>query len=261
VLISAVTSGYGIASALGPPEVTEVPFRLPRLPKALSGLTLVQLSDLHVGDVLQAGFIEEVVARCNALRPDAVVITGDLVDGTVERLGRFIAPLQGLRSRWGTYYITGNHDYYSGADAWCDALSGLGFNVLRNRRVILGDAGASIDLVGVDDWGHRHNGMGYDLKAALVGRDPGRASVLLAHQPANVEYAVRRGIGLQLSGHTHGGQVFPVTAMVRAFWPYSRGLYRLGASGIYVSRGAGFVGPPMRVDSPPEIARITLIAD
>jgi predicted MPP superfamily phosphohydrolase len=258
VLASGITAGYGLTWALGPPQLSELNVQLPNLPRALSGLTLLQLSDIHIGELLQEKYMVELIERCNALRPDAVVITGDLVDGTVPRLSRYVAPLQRLRSRYGTFFITGNHDYYSGADEWCEALSGLGLTVLRNRRVVLGDSGASLDLAGVDDWGARRGGRGYDLEEALAGRDPSRALVLLSHQPANVEQAVARGVGLQLSGHTHGGQIFPLTAMVGLAWPYPRGRYTLGASTLYVHRGTGFVGPPMRVGSPPELALITL---
>jgi predicted MPP superfamily phosphohydrolase len=137
----------------------------------------------------------------------------------------------------------------------------MGIQVLRNRRVTLGDGagGASIDLAGVDDWGQRRTGRGYDLDAALSGRDPDRGLVLLAHQPSNFDEAAARGAGLQLSGHTHGGQVFPLTALVGFAWPYATGHYERNGSHIYVSRGNGFVGPPMRVGSPPEIVKLTLV--
>jgi predicted MPP superfamily phosphohydrolase len=262
-VVAASVSGWGSYRALGAPEISEVPIKLPHLPKALDGLTIVQISDIHIGDILGGDFLAELVERCNALKPDLVAITGDLVDGSVRELGSTIATLQGLRSRYGTYFCTGNHDYYSGADAWCRALGQMGITVLRNRHVSIGDKGASFDLLGVDDWGARHSGyrQGYDLKAALAGRDPERASVLLAHQPANLDAVAQAGLGLQLSGHTHGGQMWPFTELVSLRWPRSRGEYALGnGSSLYVSRGTGFWGAPMRVDSPPEIVKVTLVA-
>lgn len=253
---------YGLVSAFSPAEISEVAFRVPKLPRTLDGFTIVQISDLHIGTVLGRRFLEDVVQRCNALKPDLVAVTGDLVDEKVSVLAPTIATLRKLRSRHGTWFITGNHEYYVGADEWCAAISKMGIGVLRNRFVSIGDAGGAFDLVGVDDWGakKRHLGHGYDLDAALAGRRPDRAAVLLAHEPANFREAIDRGMGLQLSGHTHGGQMFPWTYAVDLKWHPSRGRldYRDGA--IYVSRGTGFWGAPMRVGSPPEIVHVTLTA-
>jgi predicted MPP superfamily phosphohydrolase len=254
-------ASYGLWRAFEPAELSEVPIRLPKLPKQLDGFTIVHLSDLHISSVIRRNFIEEVVRRCNQLKPDLVAITGDLVDGEVDQLAHAVAALRGLQSRYGTYFVTGNHDYYSGVRPWTSAISAMGIQVLRNRRLEIGDAGASFDLVGVDDWSARINGRGgYDLERAIAGRDPDRASVLLAHEPANFDQAVERGMGLQLSGHTHGGQLFPLTALVAMRWSRYAGLYRQGPGQLYVSRGVGFWGPPMRVGSPPEIVKLTLLA-
>jgi predicted MPP superfamily phosphohydrolase len=225
-------------------------------------MTILQLTDIHISTVIRRPFVEELVRRCNALKPDLVAITGDLVDGEVDLLGDAVAPLRDLQSRYGTYFVTGNHDFYSGDREWAAALGGMNMNVLRNRCIRIGDAGASFDLVGVDDWGARllRHGRGYNLERAVAGRDPDRAAVLLAHEPANFETAVSNGMGLQLSGHTHGGQLFPLTALVQLRWPRFAGLYRHGAGQLYVSRGVGFWGPPLRVGSAPEIVKITLLA-
>ncbi|OJH37353.1 metallophosphoesterase [Cystobacter ferrugineus] len=257
-------TGHGTWRAFHPPVVNEVAVKLPGLPKALDGVTIVQLSDIHVGPLIQRRFMDELVARTNALKGDLVCITGDLVDGSVEELGHAAAALRELRSRYGTYFCTGNHEYYSGDEEWTEALTRMGVTVLRNRHVRVGDAGASFDLVGVDDWAAARSGYparGYDLSAAISGRDPSRASVLLAHQPAGWrEQAQKAGLGLQLSGHTHGGQMFPFTLAVSAIWEHDAGIFREGDYSLYVSRGTGFWGPPVRVAAPPEIVKVTLLA-
>ena len=254
-------ASYGVFRAYEPPQVTELPIKLPGLPKALEGFTLVQLTDLHVGSVLQGRFVDALVSRANLLKGDVVAITGDLVDGTPSQLGAFVSRLTNLQSRHGTYFVTGNHDHYSGADVWVKALEGLGVNVLRNRRVQIGAGPDSFDLLGVDDWGGLAFRNGYDLDAAARGRDRARASVLLAHQPTNLEAVAAEGIGLQLSGHTHGGQLFPGPLVAQIIWgSRAAGLSRYGDTLLYTSRGCGFIGPPMRVGSPPEIVKVVLLA-
>jgi uncharacterized protein len=257
-------AGYGMWRAFHAPVVNEITVKLPGLPRALDGLTIVHLSDIHIGPLIQRRFMDELVARTNALRGDLVCITGDLVDGGVEELGFAAASLRGLRSRFGTYFCTGNHEYYSGDQEWARALTDMDVTVLRNRHVRVGDAGASFDLVGVDDWTAARSGYperGYDLAAATAGRDPSRASVLLAHQPAGWrEQAQKAGMGLQLSGHTHGGQLVPGTLVVKAVWEHDAGFFREGDNSLYVSRGTGFWGPPVRVGAPPEIIKVTLLA-
>ncbi|MDY7232187.1 metallophosphoesterase [Hyalangium rubrum] len=254
--------GYGSWRAFHPPTVTEVAVRLPGLPKALDGFTLVQLSDIHVGPVIQRRFMNAMVDQCNALKPDLVCITGDLVDGSVDELGYSVAALANLRSRHGTFFVTGNHEYYSGDEEWTEALKGMSVDVLRNRHVRIGEPGASFDLVGVDDWAAARTGSPhrYDLSKALSGRDPERAAVLLAHQPSNWREAAKAGIGLQLSGHTHGGQFFPFTLAISAIWEHDAGLFQENGRHIYVSRGTGFWGPPVRVAAPPEIVKVTLLS-
>jgi hypothetical protein len=255
-------AAYGSWRAFSPPLVTELAVRIPKLPKALDGLSIVQLTDIHVGHFIQRRYMDALVQQANALRPDLFAITGDLVDGDVPSLGGAVAALRNLKSRYGSFFVTGNHDYYSGDEEWTAFLQSLDIQVLRNRHVRIGDAGGSLDLVGVDDWsgGRRRNKKGYDLDLALQGRDPDRAGVLLAHQPANFKEAAERGMDLQISGHTHGGQLVPMTLFIGFAWEHAAGLYAQGDSHIYVSRGCGFWGPPMRVGSPPEIVKLVLTA-
>jgi hypothetical protein len=254
--------GYGTWRAFHPPAVNRVSIRLPGLPKAMDGFTIVQLSDIHVGPVIQRRFMDAVVQQCNALKPDLMCITGDLVDGSVSELGHAVSALANLQSRHGTYFVTGNHEYYSDDEAWTDALERLGIPVLRNRYVRIGEPNASFDLVGVDDWAAGRSGFDkrYDLAQAVAGRDPERPAVLLAHQPANWREAAKAGIGLQLSGHTHGGQFFPFNLAISAIWEHSAGHYEENGRHLYVSRGTGFWGPPVRVLAPPEIVHVTLLS-
>jgi predicted MPP superfamily phosphohydrolase len=260
-----ITGGLGFASlrsGLSPVVAREVRVRLGRLPSELDGTTIVQLSDVHVGPTLRREFIEQIVRTTNALSPDVIAITGDLVDGSVEALREHVEPLRDLRARYGVFFVTGNHEYYSGADEWCAELTRLGIRVLRNERVIIGSADASYDLAGVDDYHARQfgNGHGADLERATKGRDPSRELVLLAHQPLAVFEASERGVGLQLSGHTHGGQIWPWNWLVRLQQPVVSGLARFGETLIYVSNGTGYWGPPMRLGAPAEITKVVLLA-
>jgi predicted MPP superfamily phosphohydrolase len=260
VAAALVAAGYGAASALGDVAVRRVGVTLERLPQALSGYRMVQLSDLHIGPTLGRDWVARIVERVNLLEPDAVVITGDLVDGSVGRLREHVEPLGALRARHGVFFVTGNHEYYSGADDWLRELERLGVRPLRNERVSLGDGEVSFDLAGVDDWQAFGRGHGPDLARALEGRDEARELVLLAHQPRQVIEAAERGVGLQLSGHTHGGQIIPWNFFVRFQQPFIAGLRRHKRTQIYVSRGTGFWGPPMGVGAPAEITLLELTA-
>jgi len=247
-----------LRSGLGAVIVKEVRVRLDRLPKELHGMTIVQLSDVHVGATIGRAFVERIVAQVNALAPDLVAITGDLVDGSVAELGEHIAPITGLRSRFGTYFVTGNHEFYSGAESWCRHLSSLGVRVLRNERVSIGEGVTSFDLAGVEDHDGKRFGKPSDVAKAVEGRDPSRELVLLAHQPRSAFDADANGVGLQLSGHTHGGQIWPWSYFVYLQQPVVAGLARVGRTLVYVSCGTGYWGPPMRLHAPAEITRIVL---
>jgi predicted MPP superfamily phosphohydrolase len=252
----------GMLEARGEHEVFDVEVRLAKLPRALDGFTIVQLSDLHTGMTIDRAFVQRVVDHANRLSPDLIALTGDLVDGKVEDLQNDVAPLGQLRAKHGVFAITGNHEYYAGADPWIAEITRLGARYLRNERVTIGDADASFDLAGVDDYSaDGWPGHGEDLPAALAGRDPSRALVLLAHQPRQVRRAARHGVDLQLSGHTHGGQIWPWHYIVRLQQGgLLAGRYEHQGTQLYVSRGCGYWGPPVRVLAPLEITRVILRA-
>ena len=256
----------GARNAFGEVAVKEVPVGLARLPKALDGFKIVQLTDVHIGAMLDGRFLDGVVETVNRQKPDLVVITGDLVDGSTRLIGADVARLGGIQSRHGTWFITGNHEYYSGAGDWIPFLDKLRIPTLVNSRVVIGDkgpGGASFDLAGIPDRQgtlfvpeHEPN-----LGRALEGRDPERELVLLAHRPNPITEAAAHGVGLQLSGHTHGGQFFPITAIGELVHPYNAGLHRHGdLTQIYVSCGTGFWGPPIRILAPSEVTSIRLYA-
>ncbi len=259
-LVGGIASLAALRSGLGPVAVKEVRVKLGRLPRSLHGTTLVQISDVHIGPTLGRAFIEHIVASVNALAPDLVAITGDLVDGSVGHLKDEVAPIANLKSRFGTYFVTGNHEYYSGTESWCRELTRLGIRVLRNERVAVGDENGSFDLAGIDDHDATRFGGTSDVAKAVEGRDPSRELVLLAHQPRSAFEADRHGVGLQLSGHTHGGQIWPWSYLVYLQQPIVAGLGRIGKTLVYVSRGTGYWGPPMRLAAPAEITRIVLEA-
>jgi uncharacterized protein len=245
--------------------VKRVDIVLDRLPPGLDGLRIVQICDLHIGGLLGRPFVEQVVATVNRLAADLVVIVGDLVDGTVAELRPALAPLTTLRSRYGTFFVTGNHEYYTRTPTreWLAELERIGMRVLLNQRVELGSGDARFILAGVADHGAARfpaEGPPEDVAQALAGRDPSQVVVLLAHQPRTVFAAARLGVDLQLSGHTHGGQIQPWGALVRLQQPFVRGLHRMDKTQIYVSNGTGFWGPPMRLGAPAEITEVVLHA-
>ncbi len=260
-VLGAALGTTALRSGLRRVQVKRVTAVVPQLPPAWEGARVVQLTDVHVGPTLGRDFIEEIVSEVNALGPDLVVITGDLVDGSVEQLRHHVAPLAGLRSKHGTFFVTGNHEFYSGHADWCEHLGALGLQVLRNRRVSLGEAEAQIDIAGVEDFQSRHypGAPGPDLRAALADREPGRLCILLAHQPRAVREAAELGVQLQLSGHTHGGQLWPWGKLLaRLQQPVISGLARFGETLVYVSNGTGYTGTPMRLGAPAEITLIRL---
>ncbi|MFN0246053.1 MAG: metallophosphoesterase [Kofleriaceae bacterium] len=213
--------------------------------------TIVQLTDVHIGPIIGREFAEQMVRRVNALRPDAIVITGDLVDGRLHELRSHIEPLRQLRARDGVFAVTGNHEYYWNAEAWLEHIRSLGIQVLRNEHVTLSGA---VVIAGVDD-----STQAEDVPRAVADRPPALPLVLLAHHPRTIARARAANVDLQLSGHTHGGQMLPLGWLARLFDPKVAGLARFGATWLYVSQGTGFWGAPVRVGTTCEIAAITLV--
>jgi predicted MPP superfamily phosphohydrolase len=260
VTVAGASVAAGMTNARGTHEVVDVNIKLAKLPPALDGFTIVQLTDLHVGLTIDRAFVQRIVDMTNRLAPDLIVLTGDFVDGPVAELRDEIAPLAGLRAKHGVFAITGNHEYYAGADAWIAEIRSLGVRYLRNELVTIGEPGAAFDLAGVDDYGaSKYAGHGEDLTVATAKRDPSRALVLLAHQPRQVRRAAKHGVDLQLSGHTHGGQIWPWHYIVKVQQGgLLAGRYQSGDTQLYVSRGCGYWGPPVRLLAPLEITRVIL---
>ncbi|MFI6371908.1 metallophosphoesterase [Streptomyces sp. NPDC050546] len=248
------TVGYGTYGVLRGPKVKRVTVPLAKLPRAAHGFRIAVVSDVHLGPVLGRGFAQTVVDTINSTQPDLIAVVGDLVDGSVKDLGPAAAPLAQLRARHGSYFVTGNHEYFSGAEQWVEEVRSLGINPLENARQEL----PYFDLAGVNDIAGEEEGQGPDFARALGDRDTARACVLLAHQPVQIDDAVEHGVDLQLSGHTHGGQLWPGNLIASAANPTLAGLERYGDTQLYVSRGAGAWGPPTRVGAPSDITLIEL---
>ncbi|UXY21519.1 metallophosphoesterase [Streptomyces cynarae] len=248
------TVGYGTYGVLRGPAVKRVTVPLAKLPRAAHGFRIAVVSDIHLGPVLGRGFAQKVVDTINSTQPDLIAVVGDLVDGSVKDLGPAAAPLSRLKARHGSYFVTGNHEYFSGADQWVEEVRRLGLHPLENARTEL----PAFDLAGVNDLAGESEGEGPDFTKALGDRDTSRTVVLLAHQPLQIHEAVRHHVDLQLSGHTHGGQLWPGNFVAAAANPTVAGLDRYGDTQLYVSRGAGAWGPPTRVGAPSDITVIEL---
>ena len=252
----------GFINARRRAAVRNVDIPIAGLPAALNGFSIVQISDVHVGATIKNGYVSRIVDAVNALDADMIAVTGDLVDGSVQRLASHTAPLGRLSARHGTFFVTGNHEYYSGANAWIAEMRRLGLSVLLNEHVVLEHGGEAVVVAGVTDYSAHHfdPAQRSDPAAAIAGA-PARAGIrlLLAHQPRSAYDASRAGFDLQLSGHTHGGQFFPWNLLVKLIEPFAAGLHRLDKLWVYVSRGTGYWGPPKRFGAPSEITRLRLV--
>ncbi|WP_412543490.1 metallophosphoesterase [Longispora sp. K20-0274] len=255
---------WGYVEAMRVPRIRRVEVTLPRLGRGLNGTTVAILADTHYGPIDRARWSAGVADAVNALTPDIVVHAGDIADGTVDRRRAQAAPLGTIKSTLAKVYVTGNHEYSDEAQGWLDHMEHLGWDALHNRHVLVERGGDRLVLAGVDDATARSSGVtghGANVAAAVAGADPDLPVLLVAHQPKQIPQAVEAGIDLQVSGHTHGGQIWPFNLLVRLDQPAVRGLSRHSErTQLYTSGGAGFWGPPLRVFAPSEITLLTLRA-
>jgi len=261
-LLALLSTAVGLFNARRRARVVTIEVPIDDLPPALDGFTIVQISDIHVGPTIKRRYVDAIVDAVNRLKPDLIAVTGDVVDGSVPQLRDHTRPLSRLSARHGAFLVTGNHEYYAGADAWIDEFRRLGLHVLLNEHVVVEHEGARAVIAGVTDYSAAHFDPAHrsDPAAALAGA-PGDIliKVLLAHQPRSAEAAAEAGFTLQLSGHTHGVQFFPWNFFVRFQQPFTAGLARLNGLWVYTSRGTGYWGPPKRLGAPSEITRLRLV--
>jgi predicted MPP superfamily phosphohydrolase len=255
-----VLTGFGAYEARRRADIEEITVPLPNLPPEFDGFRILQFTDIHVGPTIKRHFVEGIAEQLDGIKADCLVFTGDLVDGSVPWLREDVAPLKELSAPHGKYFITGNHEYYSGAVPWIEEAGRLGFDVLMNEHRILQRSGAQIVLAGITDYsaGDFIPSQKSDPVGALSQAPHGLTRILLAHQPRSIFEAVKVGVDLQISGHTHGGQFFPWNHLATLNKPYIKGLHKHGKTWVYVSRGTGYWGPPLRLGVPPEITVITL---
>ena len=259
---ASIFTAYGFAEARQVPDVKEVTIPIVGLPEDFEGFRIVQISDIHVSPTIRRDFVESVVEVANSLEADIIALTGDLADGLVNQLAYDVAPLKNLLSAEGNFFVTGNHEYYSGVDEWIRHVEHLGFMVLLNEHRLISRGKSRMLLAGVTDYrgGNFMKSHRSDPRKALAGAPAVDAKILLAHQPKSIFDAAKAGFDLQISGHTHGGQFFPWNLLVGLDQPFVAGLDRYENTQIYVSRGTGYWGPPVRVGSSSEITLIKLTA-
>jgi hypothetical protein len=263
VALAVLSTIIGFFNARRRAKVVTVEVPIAELPAALDGLTIVQISDIHVGPTIKGRYVDAIVDAVNRLEADVIAVTGDIVDGSVAQLAGHTKPLERLTARYGTYLVTGNHEYYSGAAQWIEEFQRLGLRVLLNEHVVLERNGTPFIIAGVTDYsaGQFDRAHRSDPAAALADApDDVDLKVLLAHQPRTAPAAAQAGYTLQLSGHTHGGQFFPWNFFVRLQQPFTAGLAKLDSLWVYTSRGTGYWGPPKRLGAPSEITRLRLVS-
>lgn len=255
VAIALVLCVWGYAEAMRVPRVREVEVTIPRLGKAFEGTKVVILTDTHYGPINRARWMARVADKVNALEPDIVCHTGDIADGSVAQRRAQAAPLGAIRARLARTYVTGNHEYFGEAQGWIDHMTELGWDALHNRHLVLAQGADRLVVAGVDD----ATAASSDLEQALSGVDRDLPVLLLAHQPKQIVHAVASDVDIQISGHTHGGQIWPFHLLVKLEQPALQGLSRHGErTQLYTSRGTGFWGPPLRIFAPSEISLLIL---
>ena len=257
---ASLTTGYGVIEAKQVPEVKEVQIAIPALPEEFDGFRIVQVTDLHVSPTIRRPYVEKVVEIVNSLNADIFALTGDLVDGTISQLSHDVEPLKNIQSAQGNFFVTGNHEYYFGVTDWVTQIKRFGFSILLNEFRMIHRGQGSLVLAGVTDYRggnflHTHRS---DPGKAVAGAPAADVKILLAHQPKSIFDAASAGFDLQISGHTHGGQFFPWNLIVGLNQPFIHGLHKYKNTHIYVSRGTGYWGPPVRVGAPSEITLIKL---
>jgi predicted MPP superfamily phosphohydrolase len=260
--VVAILLAWGYTEAMRVPRVKNVDVAIARLGPGMAGLRVAVITDTHYGPINRARWSAAVVARVNELGADIVCHVGDIADGTVEVRKLQASPLASVNATLSRVYVTGNHEYFSEAEGWLNYMESIGWAALHNRHVVVERGGDRLIVAGVDDATAHSSGVhGHraDLEAALAGADATLPVLLLAHQPKQVAHAVLTGVDLQISGHTHGGQIWPFNFLVRLEQPVVHGLSREGdRTQLYTSRGTGFWGPPFRVFAPSEITLLTL---
>lgn len=260
--VSGLLTGYGIYQAHRDPIIEKISIKLSNLPSNFEGFRIIQISDIHAGGTINQKFVQNIVKIVNNIRPDLIAITGDLVDGSVSNLRKHVSSLSEMKAKSGTFFVTGNHEYYSGVTSWVREIKRMGINVLLNEHEIIESGNQKILLAGVTDYNGKRfiKSQESSPKRAIEGSPPCDVKILLAHQPRSIYKAAEVGFDLQLSGHTHGGQYYPYKFFVYLQQPFINGLHKYKNTQIYINRGTGYWGPPLRIGIPSEITEITLVS-
>ena len=255
-----VISIYGIFNGLRIPEIITQKIKFSNLPDDLKNFKIAHITDLHVGSQIKAEMINQVVDKINSFKPDIVVFTGDAADGSVENYGKEMDPLKNIKSKYGKYFVTGNHEYYSDLKGWLNKIQNIGFKILINESKQLKINNSTLLITGIPDRTAKYYLKSHktNMEKAIKGYENSNFKLLLAHQPKDIDHAEKFGYDLQLSGHTHGGQYIPFSFLVRLANPFLKGLHQKNKTKIYINQGTGFWGPSIRIGTVPEITKIIL---
>jgi predicted MPP superfamily phosphohydrolase len=261
IVLALFATIIGFINARSLAKIVKISIPITNLPKELENFTIAQISDIHVGPTIKYKYVSKIVDRVNAINADMVAITGDLVDGSVEALSFHVQPISRLKSTYGSFFVLGNHEYYSGADAWITQIKKLDIVVLLNQHKVIKHNNANLVIAGITDYSGEHFGDKHksDPKLALALAPPDAIKILLAHQPRSAIIAEKFGYDLQLSGHTHGGQFWPWNFFVKTQQPFNTGLHKVNNMWLYISRGTGYWGPPKRLGKSAEITQLCLV--
>ena len=253
--LGAIGTAWGLYNAVKTPVIKKVEIPIINLPKSLLGFRMAQISDLHVGNMTKENFISKVVEKIDKINPDILFFTGDAADGSVETFGDYFLPFNKITPRYGKYFVTGNHEYYSDMNGWLRLIESLGFKILINESQNIIIEEAILMITGIPDRSGKYFSDFHetDMEKAVGGMSEPDLKILLAHQPKDVEHAIKYDFHLQLSGHTHGGQYFPFSLLVQMAHPFIKGLHKRKNTWVYINQGTGYWGPPMRIGTEPEI--------